>query len=92
MLGGILRWPFVATKRLILALAPGQVGAPADVWPVAGLDAERASCILYALRQAAATEEVRSSLCRLQDEGAYGTCTVPLLQATSWLSARRCAA
>jgi len=72
MLGGILRWPFVATKRLILALAPGQVGAPADVWPVAGLDAERASCILYALRQAAATEEVHSSLCRLQDEGGVG--------------------
>ena len=60
MLGGIIRWPFAATKRLLLALAPNQIGASADVWPVAGIDAERASCILYALRQAAATEEVRA--------------------------------
>ncbi|KAK9841994.1 hypothetical protein WJX81_003113 [Elliptochloris bilobata] len=57
MLGGIVWLPFAAAKHLLLALAPSQVGAPADVWPVAGLDAERASCILYALRQAAATEE-----------------------------------
>ena len=57
-MGSIIRWPFVTVKRVLLALAPSQVGAPADVWPVAGLDAERASCILYALRQAAATEEV----------------------------------
>ena len=60
MLGSIIRWPFAATKRLLLALSPNQIGARADVWPVAGLDAERASCILYALRQAAATKEVRS--------------------------------